>query len=96
MIFPNKILQELLFQIGKNPQLQSDLEDTYQYLLDTNVPDKTNEVKFYHFLNKNNKVYSYEPPLVTKPAEIIKKADILRDLGPYCTFNAESLKIALQ
>lgn len=94
--FTPKVLEELLFQIRNNPQLYSDVEDAYHYLLDTNAPDKNSDVRFYHFINKSNRVFNYEPPLITKPAEIIKKADIMRDLGPYCTFNIESLKTVLQ
>lgn len=99
--FPSKVLQELLFQIGTNPQFSSELEEHYQHLLDTNIPDSAkpgefSELKFYHYMNNNYKVFSYEPPLVSKPAEIIKKVDVMRNLGPYCTFNVESLKTVLQ
>ena len=30
--------------------------------------------------------------MITKTAEIIKKAEILRDLGPIATYNVEQLK----
>jgi CCR4-NOT transcription complex subunit 1 len=93
--FPPKVLQELLFQIGRNPQLLEELEEEYQYLLETSSPDRVPESRCYHYLNDNYRVTAYEVPTISKTNELIKKSELLRDLGPYCTFNMESLKIAL-
>jgi CCR4-NOT transcription complex subunit 1 len=40
-------------------------------------------------------VYGYEAPTISKTSELIKKSELLRDLGPYCTFNIESLKTVM-
>lgn len=38
--FPAKVLEELLFQIGKNPLLLEEMQDEYEYLLETSSPDR--------------------------------------------------------
>lgn len=93
--FPPKIMEELLFQISRNPQLLEDMHDEYQYLLDTSSPDRIPQTRCYHYLNDNYKVYGYEAPPISKTSELIKKSELLKDLGPYCTFNGESLKVVL-
>lgn len=40
-------------------------------------------------------MYGYEAPTISKTSELIKKSELLRDLGPYCTFNIESLKTVM-
>jgi hypothetical protein len=57
--FPPKILEELLFQIGKNPQLLEEMQDEYDYLLETSSPDRIPETRCYHNLNNNYKIYGY-------------------------------------
>lgn len=64
--FPPKMLEEMLFQIGKNPQLLEDMHDEYEYLLETSSPERIPEVKCYHYLNNNYRVASYEAPTVVK------------------------------
>ena len=79
------MLDELLFQINQNSNLQEKLNDEYEHLLMTSSEkiDKVPSIRLHHYLNNEWQFFASEVPIIEKaPPITIKKVDLLRDLGP--------------
>ena len=85
-----------MFQINQNSELQEKLGNEFDYLLDNceNIEDVP-EAKIYKYLKCDWQFFASEQITIEKsPSIIIKKVDILTDLGTCATVSVETLKTA--
>lgn len=90
-------MDELLFQININPELSSKLSTESKMLLDAAEKlNKNSETRIYNYFREEWQFFANEAPIVEKPPQIyIKKADVIKDLGPSITNQIDTLKAVI-
>lgn len=73
------------------------MQDEFDYLLETSdAGDKLPSLRMLNYINGDWQFFASEQPLIDKPPPItIRKADLLRDLGPPATSSPDTLKLLL-
>jgi hypothetical protein len=95
---PDRVLDEILFQVSQNSALQERLQEEYEYLLATSAEkgDRVPAVRLHNYLNNEWQFFANDPSSAEKaPPLAIRKCDLLRDLGPAGTSSPETLKLVL-
>lgn len=94
---PERVFEELLFQFSQNSSLQSKLQEEFDYLLEScEATERSPALRIANYLANDCHYFSTEPPVVERPPPVpLKKADLLRDLGPAITATPETLKLIL-
>lgn len=95
---PERVLDEILFQISQNSALQEKLQEEYEYLLATSLEklEKVPAIRLHNYLNNEWQFFANDQPVFEKvPPIVIKKCDLLRDLGPAGTASIDTLKVVL-
>jgi hypothetical protein len=92
-----KLLEELLFQISRSPELSFKLEEEYNYLLElAGKSGNETDIKLYNFINCDWQFFAQETTALDKPAQFFfRKVEYIKELGPFVTSQPELLKTVL-
>ena len=91
---PDRIIEELLFQLSRQPGLNSKLEEEYTYL--SQIAESLHEpvnTKVYNYFKSDWQSFADSVPVLEKTTPyFFKKVDLLRDIGPSATSHIDTLR----